>query len=147
MNQPIPDMPRYIEELDRKRAEEIALSTKSPMGVVRWSPDDSVEGVRLIPDETTDLESARHFFLKAPRLPKLAFIRDAQTSQLLYDDPEIRKLVTNELIDMGLEEEAVQLNMPYEEVEAYSQQNTQQHGLSTISVLTWSDEETFEGDS
>jgi len=52
--------------------------------------------------------------------------------------------VTDELIDVRLEEEAVQLNMPYEEVEAYSQQDAQQHGLSTISVLTWSDEEPFE---
>ena len=111
-------MPRYIAELNWKRAEEIALSTKSPLGVVRWSPDDSVDGVRLIPNETTDLESVCHFFMKAPRLSKLAFIRDAQTSQLLYDDPEVRKLVTDELIDMGLEEEAGQLNMPYEEVEA-----------------------------
>lgn len=142
--EPIPDMPRYIAELSRKRAEEIALSTKSPLGVVRWSPDDSVEGARLIPDENTDLESVRHFFLKAPRLPKLAFIRDAQTSQLLYDDPEIRKLVTNELIDMGLEEEAVQLNIPFEEVESYSQQIAPQYGESTLLNLTWIDEETFE---
>lgn len=142
--EPIPDMPAYIEELGRKRAEEIGLTTKSPLGVVRWSPDDSVDGVRLIPDASTDLESVRHFLMKAPRLSKLAFIRDAQTYRLLYDDPEVRKLVTDELVHMGLEEEAVQLNIPFEEVESYSQQMAPQYGESPLSILTWSDEESLE---
>ncbi len=55
------------------------------------------------------MEDVKSFFNTATTESKLAFIRDAQYSYLISDEIELKELVINEMIKLGLNDEVGRL--------------------------------------
>lgn len=67
------------------------------------------------------------FFNAATRIEKLCFIRDAQSLGLLFDNYEVKQYIKNQLISLGLYDEAVRLEYPKHEIQEHAILSNQAH--------------------
>lgn len=108
----IESLVHYFEELKYAREAELVVQTDDGIGVVktRVEPLDQFERFVLARDMRPNLNVVKHYFALAPLTYKLAFIRDAQSYGILFNEHELKQWVIEELQRQGFETEAVRLS-------------------------------------
>ncbi|WP_336866250.1 hypothetical protein [Peribacillus frigoritolerans] len=107
----IEDVYHYVERKVRtEREQQTILPTFDGLGII---PVESVTSnhilYKLEKDMKINLEEVKSFFNSATTESKLAFIRDAQFTYLISDEIELKELVINEMIKLGLNDEVGRL--------------------------------------
>ncbi|MGG0412245.1 hypothetical protein [Peribacillus simplex] len=102
---------QYVEkEIMTAREKQTMLSTLDGLGIVSLDSMNRKHSIyKLKKDMEINLEDMKSFFNSATTESKLAFIRDAQFTCLISDEIQLKELVINELINLGLNEEAERL--------------------------------------
>lgn len=137
---PIADMVQYLADLRKQRTDNCVIHTLNQLGVTRYGPGPRSVPISPFPltkdSRWDEIKHAVHsYFSMAPMEAKLAFLRDAQTTNLL-DDRDARNWAKNQLISYGLEEEASRLESSYFVDESlYSAPPP----AAEVSILYWSD--------
>ncbi|WKA51602.1 hypothetical protein QWY22_03090 [Planococcus liqunii] len=109
----IEDVYRFVEvELKEARQRQIALPTLDGLGVVAQKGNGDLPLYPVHEDMKIDIGDMRKFLAAAPVESRLAFIRDAQFTNIL-EEPEIKQLVLAELKRMDLPVERKRLNDNY----------------------------------
>jgi len=104
---------RFVEvELKEIRQQQIALPTLDGLGVVAQTVKGELPLYPVHEDMKVDIGDMRKFLAAAPVESRLAFIRDAQFTNIL-EEPEIKQLVLAELKRMNLPDERKRLNDSY----------------------------------
>lgn len=110
---PVPEIDnpyRYVQEIGLQRQKQITVQTQDGLGVTARLE----EGENHVPfpiDKNTapDLDGLRDFLDTAPKASKLALFRDIQLNYILWDDEPLCSVVTEEMIKMGLADEAARI--------------------------------------
>ncbi|TDL92062.1 hypothetical protein E2R55_03075 [Vibrio vulnificus] len=107
----IEDVYHYVErKVKTEREQQTILPTLDGLGII---PVESVTSnhilYKLEKDMKINLEEVKSFFNSATTESKLAFIRDAQFTYLISDEIELKELVINEMIKLGLNDEVGRL--------------------------------------
>ncbi|MFE0503891.1 hypothetical protein ACWF7H_29430 [Peribacillus butanolivorans] len=107
----IEDVYHYVEkEVITARENQTMLSTLDGIGIVSLDSMNSKHHIyKLEKDMKINLEDVKSFFNTATRESKLAFIRDVQFTYLISDEIKLKELVINEMIKLGLNDEAGRL--------------------------------------
>ncbi|WP_430183044.1 hypothetical protein [Peribacillus simplex] len=107
----IEDIYHYVEkEVMTAREQQTILSTLDGIGIVTIDSTNSKHYIyKLEKDREINLEDVKSFFYSATTESKLAFIRDAQFTYLISDEIELKELIINEMIKLGLNDEARRL--------------------------------------
>ncbi|MFE4894507.1 hypothetical protein [Peribacillus butanolivorans] len=107
----IEDVYHYVEkEVITARENQTMLSTLDGIGIVSLDSMNSKHHIyKLEKDMKINLEDVKSFFNTATRESKLAFIRDVQFTYLISDEIKLKELVINEMIKLGLNDEAERL--------------------------------------
>ncbi|ASS96977.1 hypothetical protein [Peribacillus simplex] len=102
---------QYVEkEVMKAREEQTMLSTLDGIGIASLDSINSKHYIyKLEKDIQINLDDVKSFFNSATTESKLVFIRDAQFTYLISDDIELKELVINEMIKLGLNDEAGRL--------------------------------------
>lgn len=111
--QAIEDVYRFVEvELKEAWQRQIALPTLDGLGVAAQNGKGDFPLYPVHEDMKIDIDDMRKFLAAAPVESRLAFIRDAQFTNIL-EEPEIKQLVLAELKRMNLPDERKRLNDSY----------------------------------
>ncbi|GIP33504.1 hypothetical protein [Paenibacillus sp. J2TS4] len=101
---------RYVQEIGLQRQKQITFQTQDGLGVIARLE----EGEKHVPfpvdkNLAPDLDRLRDFLDTAPKASKLALFRDIQLNYILRDDEPLCSIVTEEMIKMGLADEAARI--------------------------------------
>lgn len=107
----IDDVYQYVERMIRtERKQQTILPTLDGLGVVAMENVFRSHSIyKLEEDMNINLNEVKNFFNTASTVSKLAFIRDAQFTNLISDEIELKELVINEMIKLGLNDEVGRL--------------------------------------
>ncbi|MCI1590235.1 hypothetical protein [Heyndrickxia oleronia] len=107
----IDDVYQYVERMIRtERKQQTILPTLDGLGVVAMENVFRSHSIyKLEEDMNINLNEVKNFFNTASTESKLAFIRDAQFTNLISDEIELKELVINEMIKLGLNDEVGRL--------------------------------------
>ncbi|MFC0189409.1 hypothetical protein ACFFJY_13980 [Fictibacillus aquaticus] len=109
--QPLPDILDYYNTDRNERYKEIVVETEDGIGVVnRASETEEHKRFDLRRQEELQLSKIQPFFSSAGYESRLAFLRDAQSLGLLHENGEVKSFLVDQLILMGLEDEAERLS-------------------------------------
>jgi hypothetical protein len=109
--QPLHDVLNYYNAVRNERYKEIVVETVDGIGVVnRASETEEHERFDLGRQEELQLSKIQPFFSSAGYESRLAFLRDAQSLGLLHENGDVKSFLVNQLILMGLEDEAERLS-------------------------------------
>lgn len=108
--EPIADVYGYVAEVvTAARESQIALPTLDGIGVVSTEDVGELPVFRLEEDVPVYLKEVKQFFATAPVASKQAFIRNAQYTRALFEEPELKAFIMDELEVMGCSAEAERL--------------------------------------
>jgi hypothetical protein len=103
----------YYQKLRNERESETVLTTPDGIGVVYpQNEKGDHQTVKLGLQQTLYLEDFESIFKLVIVVSKLAFLRDAQSKGLIYDNEELKRFLKEQLIMMGLKDEAVRIEYP-----------------------------------
>ncbi|WP_142244678.1 hypothetical protein [Peribacillus simplex] len=107
----IEDVYQYVEkDVMTAREQQTMLPTLDGIGIVSFDSINSNHNIyKLEKIMEIDLDDVKSFFNSANTESKLAFISGAQFTYLISDEIELKELVINELIKLGLNDEAGRL--------------------------------------
>ncbi|WP_144460738.1 hypothetical protein [Siminovitchia fortis] len=107
----IEDVYHYVErKVLAEREKQIIISTLDGIGIITFENVNSSHTIyKLEEDVNIDLNEIKSFFNNATTESKLAFIRDAQFTLLISNEIELKELVMNEMIQLGLNDEVDRL--------------------------------------
>ncbi|MCM3453946.1 hypothetical protein M3685_08345 [Heyndrickxia oleronia] len=107
----IDDVYQYVERMIRtERKQQTILPTLDGLGVVAMENVFRSHSIyKLEEDMNINLNEVKNFFNTASTVSKLAFIRDAQFTNLISDEIELKELLINEMIKLGLNDEVGRL--------------------------------------
>lgn len=138
---PIDNIYGYYQRLKDERESETVLSTPDGIGVVNHQNKmGNHQTIELELQQTINVEEVEQFFRQATDVSKLAFLRDAQSKGLIYDNEELKRFLKKQLIMMKLKDEAVRIQYPTYTKNNYYELNYS-IGISMISDVIDSDEE------
>lgn len=111
----IEDIYDYVErQVKKERENQIILHTMDGLGIRSNQPKITKHRLyKLEKDMNVNLPDVRNFFGSASLESKLAFIREAQFTYLLMDEPELKKFLIKEMQSIGLTDEAERLKYTY----------------------------------
>ncbi|MCK2000342.1 hypothetical protein MZM54_02925 [[Brevibacterium] frigoritolerans] len=109
------DVYDYVErKVKTERKNQIILPTLDGIGIIPLENKNLPHTFfKLERDMELNLNEVRSFFNHSTSESKLAFIRDAQFTFLMPDEQELKELVINELLKLGLTDDAERLKNPY----------------------------------
>ncbi|OLS41299.1 hypothetical protein [Bacillus sp. MRMR6] len=114
--EPIENLYHYLQQVKLERLNETLLATEDGIGVaVRSIAHEAFLGeVRypLKPQKDLNTADVRRFFDRASYPIKLAFLRDVQSKGLIFDQPELKNALKQQLLLMKLADEAVRIDFP-----------------------------------
>ncbi|MGE8205374.1 hypothetical protein ACQKP0_12475 [Heyndrickxia sp. NPDC080065] len=107
----IDDVYHYVErKVMIEREQQTLLPTLDGLGITALENANRDHSIyKLEEDMNINLNEVKNFFNTATIESKLAFIRDAQFTCLISDDIELKELVINEMIKLGLNDEVERL--------------------------------------
>lgn len=107
----IDDVYDYVEKkVTTQRKNQIILPTLDGIGITPVETNNCNHTIyKLERDMEINLNEVRSFFNHSTSESKLAFIRDAQFTFLMPDEQELKELVINELLKLGLTDDAERL--------------------------------------
>jgi hypothetical protein len=108
--QPFPNLLAYFGEVRDERRENKMVETWDGLGIVNHvKGKEGHNTLKLSKDHDLRLPVVESFFSDASYESKLAFLRDAQSMGLLYQNIGVKEFLRKQLILMGLEDEADRL--------------------------------------
>ncbi|MEW9053487.1 MAG: hypothetical protein AB2392_20170 [Neobacillus sp.] len=114
--EPIENLYDYLQQVKQERLNENVLATEDGIGVaVRSTAHESYVGEErypLNPQEDLNTADVRRFFERASYPMKLAFLREVQSKGLIFDQPELKNYLKQQLQLMKLADEAVRIDFP-----------------------------------
>jgi Fe-S-cluster formation regulator IscX/YfhJ len=109
--EPIESIYDYLQEVRQAREHEVVKATKDSIGIVwKESLPTNEELFHFGKDEILDKNAVRDFFEKSSIVAKLAFLRDAQSFVILFENPGIKPYLKEQLLLLGLEDETVRID-------------------------------------
>lgn len=107
----IEDIYHYVErKVLAEREKQIIVPTLDGIGIITFENVNSSHTIyKLEEDVKIDLNEIKSFFNNTTTESKLAFIRDAQFTLLISNEIELKELVMNEMIQLGLNDEVDRL--------------------------------------
>ena len=108
---PIPSVHDYFKKLRDARAVAVVVETDDGIGVVRASANaiNLQNHFSLERDMQPNLEQVQTYFAHSSLEYKLAFIRDAQSYGILFNEPLLKQFIIEELQWLSFEDEALRL--------------------------------------
>lgn len=111
----IEDVYDYVErKVKTERKNQIILPTLDGIGITPLENKNVPHTIyKLEKDMEVNLNEVKYFFNNSTSESKLAFIRDAQFTFLMPDEQELKELVINEMLKLGLTDDIERLKNPY----------------------------------
>ena len=108
---PIPSVHDYFKKLRDARAAAVVVETDDGIGVVRASANaiNLQNHFSLERDMQPNLEQVQTYFEHSSLEYKLAFIRDAQSYGILFEEPLLKQFIIEELQRLNFKDEALRL--------------------------------------
>jgi hypothetical protein len=114
--EPIENLYDYLQQVKHERLNETVLPTEDGIGVaVRSTAHEAFVGEErspLNPQQDLNTADVRRFFERASYPMKLAFLRDVQSKGFIFDQPELKNALKQQLQLMKLADEAVRIDFP-----------------------------------
>lgn len=101
----------YYVQLRKSRAASVVVQTDDGIGVIKTGQNEieQQEMFTLKRNMQPDVTAVQHYFKKVPLEYKLAFVRDAQSYGILYEELLLKKWIAEELHRLGFHDEGVRL--------------------------------------
>jgi hypothetical protein len=111
--EPIEDIYSFLKSVQNERAGKIVLPTGDGIGIVNKSNENQSHHLFAVSrDQSLEFKEVKRFFESATLEAKLAFLRDAQSFGLLMDCKDMKLYLRDQLIAMGLKDEAERIMHP-----------------------------------
>ena len=114
--QPMESLASYFATVKEMRQLEVMVETWDGIGVIKSGTEEikTQKPFHLERDMAPDLEQVRSYFAESSLEYKLAFVRDAQSAGILYNEPLLKAYVVDELHKLNLHDEALRLSSYWE---------------------------------
>ena len=108
----LPSLTDYFLQLKKDRAAAVVVDTDDGIGVIKACASECIQQIpfALERDLQPNLDEVKMYFAKSPLEYKLAFIRDAQSYAILFDEPLLKQFIIEELQRLNLGEETLRLS-------------------------------------
>lgn len=104
----------YFKQLHRKRAQTVSFPTFDGIGVISEfvEPHENLSFFHFDQKDLLLLEEVQAFFEESSYVAKCAFLRDAQSKGLVWDNLAVKEFLKQQLIQIGLPDEAERIGYP-----------------------------------
>ncbi|MBT2730689.1 hypothetical protein J7E63_28150 [Bacillus sp. ISL-75] len=111
---PIDSLYEYIQKVKQERDTEIVLSTEDGIGVASTNKNaiNKQDLFQLDREQILEVKEVERFFRDSSYESKLAFLRDAQSKGLIFDNAEVKLYLKDQLRLIDLWDEAERISYP-----------------------------------